>query len=129
METPPAVQGESEEHFTSLPIGHHRLLKNNVRALFFLRTQLNRKQINKGGSLAHLKSNKQEMRLHSPHEWRGCNCAHLSGTQNCWWDCHTHLWELSAECAAAHRSAPEWRNGRQFWFWREPPSLKQTTTV
>lgn len=56
METPPGVQGESEEHFTSLPIGHYRLLKYNVGALFFLGTQLNRKQIKKGGSLAHLKS-------------------------------------------------------------------------
>jgi len=55
METPPTVQGESEEHFTGLPVGHHRLLKHNVRGLF-LRTQLNRKQINKGGSLVHLKS-------------------------------------------------------------------------
>lgn len=67
METPPTVQGESEEHFTSLPIGHHRLLKHNIRALVFLRTQLNRKQINKGVSLAHLKtSSKDEV---APTSW------------------------------------------------------------
>lgn len=56
METPPTVQGESEEHFASLPIGHYGLLKQNVRVLFFLRTQLNRKQINQRVSLDHLKS-------------------------------------------------------------------------
>lgn len=43
METPSTVQGESEEHLASLPVGYHRFLKHNVRVLFFLRTQLNRK--------------------------------------------------------------------------------------
>lgn len=77
-----------------------------------------------GNSLSSPRSNQPGMGLHSPHGWRGCNCAHLSGTRNCWWDCHIHLWELSVGCAAVHRSAPEWRNGKRFWFWREPPSLK-----
>lgn len=57
METPSTVQGESEEHLASLPVGYHRFLKHNVRVLFFLRTQLNRKTQNRGQfSLAHVKS-------------------------------------------------------------------------
>lgn len=49
----------------------------------------------------------EEGRGHSPHEWTGCSCALLSGTWNCWSDCHTHLGALSAECVAAHTSTPE----------------------
>lgn len=67
METSPTVQRESEEHLASLPVGHHRLLKHNVRVFFFLRTQLDRKHTMKRAILS----------AHPEAIGQGWGCTHL----------------------------------------------------